>query len=270
MTRTQHGATLSIIGLLLMVLAACGGSATPGVKEPTSTSEPVTARTNTPAPDSTTPPEPVAESEPTAKPTAESSLAESLLTAFPNTPQAQGEVVLIYGYVVDVNGDAVANAAVEFWQIDANGVYDHPSDPTTGDRDQTFQFYGTSVTDDDGLYYFRTISPGYYEPRPKHIHLKVKVDSKEALTLQFYFEEDRADLAGESLFRQAGDLGELLILEVADSVEVDGQVVRVLTNDLIIDTGIADAALTLTPAQGEGPHYPILNAADYDNDLTVK
>ena len=88
-----------------------------------------------------------------------------------------------------------------------------PATSSTASRDQGFQFYGTSIADDEGMYTFRTVRPGYYEPRPKHIHVKVKIDGATALTSQFYFEEDRADLAAEGLFAQAGDLGEMLILK---------------------------------------------------------
>ena len=52
----------------------------------------------------------------------EPSLAKALLAAFPNSPQAEGEVVFVTGKVMDTNGVPIANAAVEFWQTDANGT----------------------------------------------------------------------------------------------------------------------------------------------------
>lgn len=255
--------------------------------EPTATSAP------------TATPEPTAMPEPTAEPTAEfavieedesgaaaeqiepsepaspdeaedqPSLVDQLIASFPGAPQAAGTAMLLYGQVLDVNGDPVEGAAVEIWQTDANGVYDHPGDRGTGARDLSFQFYGTSVTGADGVYVFRTVEPGYYEPRPKHIHVKVKLDGREVLTTQFYFEEDRPMLAGEGLFAQAGELGDLLILEPAADVLADQDTPRVLTRNLVIDTGIGAGALTLTPRQGEGPYYPLAQVAEYDNDLTI-
>jgi hypothetical protein len=192
-----------------------------------------------------------------------------MLAAFPEPPGAGGDPIYLYGKVVDVNGDPLEGAAVEIWQTDSKGVYDHPGDPDTGARDLSFQFYGHSAADDSGLYMFRTILPGRYEPRPRHIHVKVKIDSAEVLTTQFYFEEDREALANEGLFGQAGSLGELLLLTTIEMVDVDGQTVPIMVNDLVIDTGIGPGPLTPTPAQGQGPYYPVVNVADLDNDLTV-
>jgi len=175
---------------------------------------------------------------------------------------------LLTGRVLDTNGDPLPGAAVEIWQTDTTGVYDHPNDSSTASRDRGFQFYGTAIAGDDGTYAFRTVRPGYYEPRPKHIHVKVKLDGRELLTTQFYFDEDRADLSNEGLFAQAGSLGEMLILKAADSVTMDGAPVAALTNDLVLDAG-SGGTLTATPAQGEGPYYPVVVVADFDNDLAT-
>ena len=98
--------------------------------------------------------------------------------------------------------------------------------------------------------------------------IKVKIDDRVALITQFYFDEDRDDLADEGLFAQAGDQGERLILETVGSAETGGSAVTILTNDLVIDTG-SGGSLTPTPPQGEGPYYPVVDVADYDNDLTI-
>lgn len=107
-----------------------------------------------------------------------------------------GEVLVIEGQVLDVNGDPVVDAAVEIWQTDANGVYNHPGDTDGSNLLDDFQYFGTSITDNNGNYSFRTIKPNVYEAlRPPHIHVKVKIDGLEVLTTQFYFEEDRDRLA---------------------------------------------------------------------------
>ncbi len=112
------------------------------------------------------------------------------------------------------------------------------------------------------------MQPGYYEPRPRHIHVKVKLDGRTLLTTQFYFEEDVAVLGNEGLFAQAGSLGNLLILQTVDSVEMAGSAVDLLSNDLIINLG-SPGSSTATPAQGEGPYYPVVSVADFDNDLAA-
>lgn len=283
---------LLIVLVAALALAGCNGAATPAVTETASaqpTATPVLAPTDMaqPAPTDptaatlapTTAPDPTAEPSLTAEPSpvetpaqvepaAELSAVEKLAAQFTAAPTAAGELILVTGRVLDTNGNPLPGAAVEIWQTDASGVYDHPGDSSTASRDQRFQFYGTSVADDDGVYVFRTVRPGYYEPRPKHIHVKVKIDGATALTSQFYFEEDRADLAAEGLFAQAGDLGELLILKAADSIEtLGGASVAVLTNDLVLNTG--GGSLTATPQQGEGPYYPVVAVADFDNDLAA-
>ena len=241
--------------------AAPPPSATPA-PPPTDTPEPPSqAATATPSP------QPAATVEPTSTPTPEPTGIDALAAAFAGAPQAAGDVILLTGHVLDKSGAPIEGAAVEIWHTDANGVYDHPGDAGTNSRDRAFQFYGTSVTDAAGTYVFRTIKPGLYEPRPRHIHVKVKIDGAEALTTQFYFLEDRAALGGEGVFRESGNLGDLLILQNGGSVAMAGRSVPVLVNDLVLDAGAG--SLTPTPRQTEGPYYPVVIVAEFDNDLTI-
>ena len=287
MTLSRHLLIPVAAALIITVAAACSAPQAPPSSpdtavQPTSqpaaiasTNTPVAVATNTPQPEPTEAPtvapspEPTATSEPTSEPTPQPTGLDALAAAFPDAPQAAGEVILLTGKVLDSNGDPIEGASVEIWQTDAKGVYDHPGDPSTASRDRTFQFYGHSVTDATGAYLFRTVLPGEYEPRPRHIHVKVKIDGVEALTTQFYFGEDRAGLANEGVVQQAGNLGEPLVLKSTGSVDLAGRSVPVLTNDLVIDTGKGAGSLTATPRQSEGPYYPVVTVADYDNDLTV-
>ena len=103
-----------------------------------------------------------------------------------------GDVIEFGGTLYDRNGRVIPNATIEIWQTDANGVYLHPDDPSTAQRDVNFQFYGEAVTDENGRYAFRTVFPGEYEPRPRHIHFKVKLDGETLITSQFYFASDNS------------------------------------------------------------------------------
>jgi protocatechuate 3,4-dioxygenase beta subunit len=228
--------------------------------EPTTVPQPMAAPATADAPTAAALPDPAT----VTATTPEQQLA-ALFSRFTAAPTAQGEALLLTGRVLDVNGNPVPGAAVEIWHTDAEGIYDHPGDRSTNERDRGFQFYGTSITGADGVYAFRTIKPGQYEPRPRHIHVKVKRDGAEILTTQFYFPEDRDTLAQEGVFSQSGNLGDLLILKPLATL--DG--VSVLSNDLVIDTGIGNGSRTRTPAQTEGPYYPRANVADFDNDLAV-
>lgn len=194
--------------------------------------------------------------------------AEAALAAFPAAPSIDGEIILVYGRVVDRNGNPIQEARVEFWQTDANGVYDHPGDAKTESRDRNFQFYGTSVTGEDGVYLFRTIVPGEYEPRPAHIHVKVKLGGAELLTTQFYFAQDAENVQNEGVFRTAGEAGELLFLSGEARTDVNGTQVLLANKDIVIDTGNG-GSLEATPSQTEGPYYPVVDVSRYNNDLLI-
>lgn len=190
--------------------------------------------------------------------------AEQLVASFSGPVQASGDVLVLYGQVLDVNANPQPNTVVEIWQTDANGVYDHPGDAGTGNRDMAFQFYGAATTDAEGWYAFRTILPGRYEPRPRHIHFKVKQEGNTLLTSQFYFSDDVAEVQGEGMFRAVGASGDLLLLQLVQGEE------RLLANgQIIVNTGSGSGTLPLTPSQGEGPYYPVVTLAGYDNDLLV-
>ncbi len=106
------------------------------------------------------------------------------------TDRPAGNELLLEGIIYDATGTPLSGVQIEIWQTDANGVYLHPQDPTTESRDRNFQFYGEAITAADGSYFFRTIVPGKYEPRPVHIHFKVRVEGQEVLTSQMYFPDD--------------------------------------------------------------------------------
>ena len=111
---------------------------------------------------------------------------QAVTSSFSNPITAKGETLVLYGHVLDASGAPLSGYAVEIWQVDADGIYDHPGDANTAGRDMGFQFYGTARTDENGLFAFRTLVPARYEPRPRHIHFKVKQDGAELLTSQFY------------------------------------------------------------------------------------
>ncbi|MGI9585461.1 MAG: intradiol ring-cleavage dioxygenase [Acidimicrobiia bacterium] len=103
---------------------------------------------------------------------------------------AAGEVLTLGGSLVDTAGDPVSGATIEIWQTDTNGIYLHPDDPEIGSRDQAFQGYGEAAADSNGEWTFTTVNPGRYEPRPRHIHVKVIVGGNAVLTTQIYFSDD--------------------------------------------------------------------------------
>ena len=97
-----------------------------------------------------------------------------------------GEPAWVDGTVTDLDGRPLAGAWVEIWQCDQSGHYHHPGD---GDRaDRAFQGFGKVAADAQGRWRFRTIRPVPYSGRTPHIHVKVKLGSRELLTTQLYVE----------------------------------------------------------------------------------
>ena len=103
----------------------------------------------------------------------------------PNTPERNilfepgmaGERLIVVGYVLDPNCQPIPNAWLDFWQADANGVYDN-----TG-----YTLRGHQFADSQGRYFIETVMPGEYPGRTEHIHVKVQAPNGTVHTSQLYF-----------------------------------------------------------------------------------
>jgi protocatechuate 3,4-dioxygenase beta subunit len=84
----------------------------------------------------------------------------------------------------------IPEARVDIWHSDASGQYSgygrQPGSGNVSTRGQTF-LRGTQFADLAGLARFTTIYPGWYLGRTPHIHFKVFLTEKSALTGQIYF-----------------------------------------------------------------------------------
>ena len=103
---------------------------------------------------------------------------------------AVGEVTYLSGRVLGPDGRPVRNALVEIWQVDSTAHYIHTRSASEGKPDKNFQGFGRFLTASTGDYAFRTIKPVAYPGRTPHIHFKVKIKGKEALTTQCYVKGD--------------------------------------------------------------------------------
>ena len=111
---------------------------------------------------------------------------------------AKGEIILVRGRVMDINGCPLEGALVDVWQANHFGRYSHGADPNTAPLDPNFQGWGLMTTDADGRYGFKTIKPGAYPLsflggdgwRCRHIHFQVSRPGAEPLTTQMYFHGD--------------------------------------------------------------------------------
>lgn len=100
--------------------------------------------------------------------------------------------------VVTADCQPVADARVDVWHCDAQGVYSGVENLGVGE-DTTGQTFlrGTQTTDERGVVTFQSIFPGWYRGRTTHVHYKVFLDDTTVLTSQIFF----PDTLAEYLFR---------------------------------------------------------------------
>jgi protocatechuate 3,4-dioxygenase beta subunit len=103
----------------------------------------------------------------------------------PNSPERAslieagmgGTKIIVTGYVLTTDCQPIANAWLDFWQADDQGVYDNAG----------YRLRGHLFTDATGRYTLETIVPGEYPGRTEHIHVKVQAPNGPILTTQIYF-----------------------------------------------------------------------------------
>ena len=74
--------------------------------------------------------------------------------------KTQGQRILLEGAVYDGDGEVVPDAMVEIWQADAQGYFNHPTDPNQAKADPEFRGFGRADTTHGGQYQFKTVKPG--------------------------------------------------------------------------------------------------------------
>jgi protocatechuate 3,4-dioxygenase beta subunit len=106
-------------------------------------------------------------------------------------PGMSGQPIEIAGHVLTRGCNPVPNALIEVWQADASGAYDNAG----------FRLRGHLFTDGEGRFRLRTIVPGGYIGRTRHIHVKVQPPGGRILTTQLYFPGEPAN-SRDPLFRK--------------------------------------------------------------------
>lgn len=98
-------------------------------------------------------------------------------------PGMAGSRLLLSGRVLGVDCTPVPRALLDFWQANAQGVYDNSG----------YRLRGHVFADAEGRYSLETIVPGKYTGRTLHIHVKVLAPGKPVLTTQLYFPDTAAN-----------------------------------------------------------------------------
>jgi protocatechuate 3,4-dioxygenase beta subunit len=116
----------------------------------------------------------------------------------PKDKIAKGELILILGMVLDLNGNHVPNAEIQFWQTDGDqGRY--LNEKTDKPLDPNFDYVGRVIpkdsNSDSSSFGVITVRPKEYEAdedwtRPSHIHVRVLIKGKLILTTQVYFSDE--------------------------------------------------------------------------------
>jgi protocatechuate 3,4-dioxygenase beta subunit len=90
---------------------------------------------------------------------------------------APGTRLTLTGRVLSTAGKPVPRALLDFWQADARGAYDNVG----------YRFRGHQFTDALGRYTLKTVVPGLYPGRTRHIHVKAQAPGRRVLTTQLFF-----------------------------------------------------------------------------------
>ena len=104
-----------------------------------------------------------------------------------NSGIALGQIITVFGRVTDKNCNPINSAIVEIWSANHYGKYHHEYD-IKGQEDPNFQGWGQAITNEHGEYKFKTILPGPYAARTRHIHFKISKRDYHQLTTQLFFE----------------------------------------------------------------------------------
>ena len=135
----------------------------------------------------------------------------------PDRPRAQGTPIEVTGTVRTSSGAPLRHALLEIWSANTHGRYRHAEDASGLALDENHFGMGRVVTDAQGHYRFRAISPGAYLARPdigrwrpKHIHISVSGGASRLIT-QMYFPDEpnnatdpMAILMGDDFARNIG------------------------------------------------------------------
>jgi protocatechuate 3,4-dioxygenase beta subunit len=102
-----------------------------------------------------------------------------------------GQPIELVGFVFSRACKPLPGALLDFWQADDKGQYDNSG----------FRLRGHQFADAEGRYRLRSIVPGAYVGRTRHIHVKVQPSGGRSLTTQLYFPGEPKNRS-DGLFRR--------------------------------------------------------------------
>lgn len=105
---------------------------------------------------------------------------------------AKGQIIEIYGQVLDQDMNPIEDVTIDLWQANTFGKYHHPHDDSEAPIDENFQSWAILQSGKQGKFRFKTVMPGAYplhssDQRTPHIHFKVTKYGYDSLLTQLYF-----------------------------------------------------------------------------------
>ncbi len=173
-----------------------------------------------------------------------------------------GEIMWVSGRVLDAGGSPVRGAVVEIWQADNNGAYLHTASPVTN-REPNFQGYGKFETASDGRYLFRTVKPGIYPGRTRHIHYQIKTPGRGELVTQVHFEGEMLNANDGVLNGVNNALQRQSIIRPIETVEASSIGEKRVTFDIVMGFTPEDAPAGNQPVVS--PRSGVVNAAGFQS-----
>jgi protocatechuate 3,4-dioxygenase beta subunit len=132
----------------------------------------------------------------------------------------------------------IANARVDIWHCDKDGVYSGYSQPGVDTVGETF-CRGIQLSDARGVVAFQTIYPGWYSGRITHIHFQVYLNSGLVATSQVAFPQDiTASVYDSDLYDEHGQNTSVTSF-ASDNVFSDGTQYQMATVTGDINNGFA-------------------------------
>jgi protocatechuate 3,4-dioxygenase beta subunit len=148
--------------------------------------------------------------------------------------------------ILHQTGAPLANARVDVWQCDKDGVYSGYAQPGANTVGRTFM-RGIQVTDASGKVTFKTVYPGWYAGRITHIHFQVYLNNGLVATSQLAFPDDVTKAVYSSALYAAHGQNSSVQSFAQDNVFSDGTAHEMLALTGSVDAGFA-ATLTAVVA----------------------
>jgi protocatechuate 3,4-dioxygenase beta subunit len=103
-----------------------------------------------------------------------------------------GSKLILEGRVLDIQGNPIPHAWLDFWHANGHGEYDNKG----------YNLRGHQYSDKNGRYKLETVRPYEYLMRAAHIHVKVRANDKAPiLTTQLFFPDEKKN-ATDYLFEK--------------------------------------------------------------------